>query len=109
MSWLPLRGLTRWLATPVDRPVGIQVVHTVPPAELSAAERDAARVAEIDGDLVEIAEVPAPVREWWHWWRADRLLDLRNAVCPLPPLPDDYDRPRPRLRPSVPVVPGRAS
>lgn len=111
MSFLHLRGLGRWLATPVDQPAGIQVVHTVAPPVLSAAERDAARVADIDRRLAEIAEVPAPVREWWMWWRADRLLELRNAVCPQPPLPDDYAvQPRPlRVRPSVPVVPGRTS
>jgi hypothetical protein len=95
MSWLRARGLTRWLATPVDRPVGIQVVHTVAPVEASADRRTQARIADIDRQLAAILVVPAPVRPESMWWQLDRLLDLRNAVCPLPPLPDDYaSRPR---------------
>jgi len=32
------------------------------------------------------------------------LLDIRSALDPQPPLPDDY----PTVRPSVPVIPGRS-
>jgi len=111
MSFLHRRGLTRKLVTPVDRPAGIHVEHTVAPVEASADRRTLARVAEVDRKLTEILVIPAPVRTESMWRELDRLLDLRNAICPLPPLPDDYaSQPRPLpLRRSVPVIPGRAS
>ncbi len=80
MSFLHLRGLTRWLVTPVDRPAGIQVTHTVAPAEPLASIE--ARITEVDRRLAVIAEVPAPVREPYLLWQVDRLLDLRNAIRP---------------------------
>lgn len=104
MSWLRARGIGRWLAAPVDRPVGIQVEHTVAAADevptrhvlVTGVE---AEIAKVDARLRAILEVPPPVRTDLMWWQLDRLLDLRNAIRPA----------RVVLRPSVPVVPGRAS
>lgn len=81
------------------------------PAETPTDAHRAERVAAIDRQLAEIAAVMPILRTYVEWHRMDRLLDLRNRICPLPPLPDDYaERPRPLpLRPSVPVISGRAS
>lgn len=89
------------LVTPVDRP-GIQVEHTVPPADVVPTGHvlvtdTEARIADVDAKLNEILAVPAPVRADWMWLQLDRLLDMRNAIRP------GRDR---VVRPSVPVVPG---
>lgn len=83
MSWLRARGLTRWLAPPVDQPVGIQVVHIVPPADV--VDCTAARIAKIDKQIAEIAAVPPPARPALMKWRLDRLLEIRHAIPPAPP------------------------
>lgn len=92
MSWLRARGLTRWLATPVDRPVGIQVEHTVPPADVVPARDELARVRArfmAETSKPEIFQDPVLIDAL-----LDRALALGLAVL---------------LRPSVPVVPGRTS
>lgn len=92
MSWLRARGLTRWLATPITPPVGIQVVHTVPPADVVPARDELARVRArfmAETSKPEIFQDPAQI---------DALLDQALALG-LAAL----------LRPSVPVVPGGAS
>lgn len=105
MSFLHPRGLARWLAAPVDRPTGIQVEHTVAPADVvpttwTNRAWTEAEIAKVDARLAAIIAVPPPVRTELMWWQLDRLLDLRNAIRPARTLP---------LRPSVPVVQGRAS
>lgn len=83
----PWSAFYRRLATPVDRPAGIQVVHTVAPVEPPASTEE--RVAEVDRKLAAIAEVPPPVRTPEQWRTLDRLIDLRQAIRPAPPLPED--------------------
>lgn len=70
-----------------------------PPAEsrdLAAVEDE---IEHIDRQLLHYTGIPRERRKWTWMTGVDRLLDLRNAIRPA----------RPRLRPSVPVIPGRSS
>lgn len=69
-----------------------RVEHTVPPAELSAAER----IAEVDRHLLSIALIPEVLRTAAQWSSLDVLLDRRL----------DLKRRGVVLRP---VIPGRTS
>lgn len=55
-----------------------------------------AQVADVDRQLLALALIPRPYWSPTTRERADRLLDLRNAIRPARPL-------------SVPVIPGRSS
>jgi hypothetical protein len=93
MSWLRARGLTRWLATPVDRP-RIQVVHTVPPADVvPTAGAVWSELVLIDSRLQAEALLPDILRD--HVL-VDELLERRFVLLPVGVV----------LRPSAP---GRAS
>jgi hypothetical protein len=71
----------------------IRTDYVVPAPEQERA------VAAIDAKLRTLSEIPRPYRAPTTWARMDALLDERNTIRPG----------RPRLRPSVPVVPGRTS
>lgn len=83
----PWASFYRRLAAPTPS-AGIQVTHTVPPAEPPASTD--ARIAEVDRKLAAIAAVPPPARTREQWATLDRLINLRQAIRPAPPLPDDY-------------------
>lgn len=79
-----------------------RLVYQVPPQEPptvrlppSPADVEAA-IAGVDMRLRELIAIPASVRLEAHWEEIDRLLDRRMWLGV-------------RLRPAVPVVPGRSS
>lgn len=87
----------RWLAR-LRYADGGPVVEQVPPPDAGA--HAAANAARED----EIADIDAQMAEAWRRGEkvlVDRLLDMRLGVRP--------PRPAPRVRSSVPVIPGRQS